>query len=186
MAQVIFMKTLGGRNLMGKQAGWFCRRRALGFGYHPWLGACLRWRWLSPSHPFRLLCWMLTMPDKKTTVLINDSENQDAFDYDKGQKSAVSGRCLQFRNTRHFVRRPLKTTFDMTTLTFSPGECASRPSYSPGTLFSWLVTETLPGKSPLKTTRARTPQRRTPPNLKTEVNAIKVDVQGLPVFRFCC
>ena len=41
-------------------------------------------------------------------------------------------------------------------------------------------TKTLPPNSPLKTTRARTPQRGTPPDLKAKVDVSKVDVKGFP------
>ena len=54
----------------------------------------------------------------------------------------------------------------MTTLTFSVGG-APRTLFillkgAPGTLHSWPVQKTLPGKSPLKTTRVRTPELGTP------------------------
>ena len=88
---------------------------------------------------------------------------------------------------RPIFRRPLKTTFDMTALIFSTGGCPSYPFYSfkRGPWYLFFVAsdrKTLSGKSPLKTTRARTPERGTPPQLKTKVDVCKVDVKGSPTY----
>ena len=76
------------------------------------------------------------------------------------------------------VRRPLQTTFDMTTLIFSAGGCPSYPFYSfkRGPWYPVFRENS----SREVATKARTPQRGTPPDLKTKVDVSKVDVKGFP------
>ena len=86
------------------------------------------------------------------------------------------------------VRRPLKTTFDMTTLIFSAGGCPSCPFYyfkrAPGTIFAWQVTENpcreVATKDHLLYFEAL---KGEPPDLKTKVDDSKVDVKGFPTQR---
>ena len=94
-------------------------------------------------------------------------------DFDAELLKEFFGQGARRESNNYFTpkfRRPLKTTFDMTTLIFSTRACPSYPFYSfkgaPGTLFSWLVTENPSRKSPLKTTRVQTPERGTPPTKK--------------------
>ena len=74
--------------------------------------------------------------------------------------------CDSWRGFTPLIRRSLKTTFNMT-LIFSTEGCSVYPFDSfkrvPWCPFLLLVTENpLPGKSPLETTRVRTPEAGTP------------------------
>ena len=85
------------------------------------------------------------------------------------------------------IRRPLKTTFDMTTLIFSAGGCPSYPFYSfergPGALFSWLVTENPSREVATKDHSSSNPLKGNSADLKTKVDVSKVDVKGFPIKR---
>ena len=78
--------------------------------------------------------------------------------------------CLERLNAAHtysLFRRPLKASFDMTTLNFSAGGVPLGPFsfLEKGLLVPFLRgwwQKTLPGKTPLKTTRVRTPEKGTP------------------------
>ena len=90
-----------------------------------------------------------------------------------------------------FVRRPLKTTFDMTTLIFSAGGCPSYPVYffkslkgALGTLFSWLMTENPSREVATKDHSSSNPQKGNPPDLKTKVDVSKVDVKGFQILKW--
>ena len=79
-----------------------------------------------------------------------------------------------------FLRRPLKTTFDMTTLSFSARECPSYPfcsfqrdSWYP---FLWLVTENFSREVATKDRSSSNPRKGHAPDLKAKVDIWKADV----------
>ena len=82
-------------------------------------------------------------------------------------------------------KRPLKTTFDMTTLIFSTGGCPSYPFYpfkrGPWYLFLWVLTENPSREVATKDHLSSNPRKGNPPDLKTKVDASKVDVKGFPI-----
>ena len=84
------------------------------------------------------------------------------------------------------IRKPLKTTFDMTTLIFSTGGCPSYPFYSfkrgPwNPFFSGLLTENPSREVATKDHSSWNPRKGNPPDLKTKVDVSKVDVKGFPI-----
>ena len=79
------------------------------------------------------------------------------------------------------IGRPLKTTFDMTTLIFSTGGCPSYPFYS----FKrgpWhpVFRENPSREVATKDHSSSNPAKGNPRNLKTKVDVSKVDVKGFP------
>ena len=88
------------------------------------------------------------------------------------------------RMIREEIRRPLKTTLDMTTLIISAGWCPLCPVYSfkkgPWYPFSWLVTENPSREVATKDHFTSNPRKGNPPDLKTKLDVSKVDVKGFP------
>ena len=83
-----------------------------------------------------------------------------------------------------FLRRPLKTTFDMTTLIFSTGVCPSYPFYSFKRAPWYPVFRENPSREvATKDHSSSNPAKGNPPDLKTKVDVSKVDVKGFPNFR---
>ena len=74
-------------------------------------------------------------------------------------------------------RRPLKTTFDMTTLIFSTGGCPSYPFYSFKRGPWYPVFRENPSREvATKDHSSSNPPKGNPPDLKTKVDVSKVDV----------
>ena len=79
------------------------------------------------------------------------------------------------------IRRPLKTTFDMTTLIFSTGGCPSYPFYSFKTGPWYPVFRENPSREvATKDHSSSNPAKGNPRDLKTKVDVSKVDVKGFP------
>ena len=81
------------------------------------------------------------------------------------------------------VRRPLKTTFDTTTLTFSTGGCPSYPfnfySFKRGPWYP-VFCENPSREVATKDHSSSNPPKGNPPDLKTKVDVSKVNVKGFP------
>ena len=94
--------------------------------------------------------------------------------------------CLNFApartvNARQNFRRPLKTTFDMTTLIFSTGGCPSYPFYSFKRGPWYPVFRENPSREvATKDHSSSNPPKGNPLDLKTKVDVNKVDVKGFP------
>ena len=88
---------------------------------------------------------------------------------------------LRIRDLCSRLRRPLETTFDMTTLTFSTGGCPSCPFYS-FTRGPWypVFCENPSREVATKDHSSSNPPKGNPPDLKTNVDVSKVDVKGFP------
>ena len=96
-------------------------------------------------------------------------------------KMCMSATCRNVSESR--LRRPLKTTFDMTTLIFSTRGGGPRTlfiplKWAPGTLFSWPVTENPSREVATKDRSSSNPRKGNPPDLKIKVDVSKADVKG--------
>ena len=84
-------------------------------------------------------------------------------------------------NSTAQFRRPLKTTFDMTTLIFSTGGCHSYPFYSFKRGPWYPVFRENPSREvATKDHSSSNPLKGNPLDLKTKVDVNKVDVKGFP------
>ena len=79
------------------------------------------------------------------------------------------------------LRRPLKTTFDRTTLIFSTRGCPSYPFYSFKRGPWYPVFRENPSREvATKDHSSSNPAKGNPPDLNTKVDVSKVDVKGFP------
>ena len=89
--------------------------------------------------------------------------------------------CFRIPNFSR-VRRPLKTTFDMTTLIFSTGGCPSYPFYSFKRGPWYPVFRENPSREvATKDHLSSNHPKGNPLDLKTKVDVNKVDVKGFPI-----